>query len=609
MQYTQDQLQQLSRTELQTIAKLHGIKANIKSELIISQLISNAALTQIDAVTNLTKHITDTTINHNNDIRKQPANAGFDSADQTMQEINSKDDGSRINDFYQVDMVNKPIVNSTTHKLTKENKDKWIKPAYKKSLLQRLKDNPPVRSNQFQGVDYFVSKCVITIPENNPKLEAKIRQFLSFEIEKISVDIPANLQSDYDSKKVTVNYDCEDQVLLNLINEQYNNNERSIWNITHNPDNYSIDVSIKSSVNKLSFKQLNTMYKRANKYYESISHDTIFSILDMLVLDKSELIKISRTPLIIAFNILLSLDPVIDYYKFIKQIRVDTVNGDLMSCISLPIIDNKISRVIMIPDLNLFAESINVSWDYNSCREHKDLQSATIARYNGTKVVKNNILSTRYKSDNKQADTDFTEHLSRTYLSNMFLSICSDNYDLVGSRLLFELVSKGENQYGDPSICYKERLVYDDYHEDYIHHDKQYNTTQVNQIRHSKDTVIREVNKPLLEFCKLHGIKQNKVLGRIALQTVRHNIEYLGLLYINKHGYLSYKSFDANKTNDYPEVKQYLSLHGLRPDRFVSPSRISVNWKQILNLDVVPKSKQGNVSYEITDNYPYTVLP
>ncbi|UUO14543.1 competence protein CoiA family protein [Dolichospermum heterosporum] len=257
-----------------------------------------------------------------------------------------------------VDAVNVTnITNNTTQKLTKENRNKWRKPSYVKSLLQRLKDNPLVRSNQFQGVDYFVSKCVITIPENNTKLADKIRQFLSFEVEKISVDIPENIRQDYDGKmKTTIRYDCDDQVLLNLVTEQYTNNERSIWNVKHNPDNYSIDVSLKLNVSKLSFKQLNIMYKKANKYYESISHDTIFSILDMLVLDKSELIKISRTPLIIAFNILLSLDPVIDYYQFIKQIRVDTVNGDLMSCISLPTIDVKTSRIIMIPDLNLFNE-------------------------------------------------------------------------------------------------------------------------------------------------------------------------------------------------------------------------------------------------------------
>jgi hypothetical protein len=598
MNYTQDQLQQLNRVELQTLAKQHGIKANIKSDDIINQLINNAALRQNEATTNLTKYqTTDTTINHDNDVRKNTVKDGFDSEDQVMKQVNTKEGGSRINDFYNVHVVNKAINNETTHKLTKENKQKWLKPTYKKSLLQRIKDNPPIRSNDFQGVDYFVNKCVITIPENNTKLADKIRQFLSFEIEKITVDIPANLIPDYESKKVTVSYDCEDQVLLNLITEQYNNNERSLWNITHNPDNYSLDVSLKQWVDKLSFKQLNTMYKKSNKYYESISHDTVFSILDMLVMDKSELVKISRTPLIIAFNILLSLDPIVDYYQFIKQIRVDTVNGDLMSCISLPTIDVKTSRVIMIPDLNLFNESINLSWDFNSCIEHKDIQTATIARYNGTKVVKNNILATRYKSDNKQADTDFTEHSSRTYLSNMFLSICSDNYELVGSRLLFELVSKGQNQYGDQSIAYLQTTSYDSYYD-----------TSNGGIKHSKDVITTEVNKSLLNFCKLHGIKQNKVLGRIAIQTVRHSMEYLGLLYINKHGYLSYKSFDSNAVNLHPEIKQYLSLHGLRPDRFVSPSKILVNWKQLLNINVIPQSKAGNVSYEITDNYPYTVI-
>jgi hypothetical protein len=598
MNYTQDQLQQLNRVELQTLAKQHDIKANIKSDDIINQLINNAALTQNEATTNLTKYqTTDTTINHDNDVRKNTVKDGFDSEDQVMKQVNTNEGGSRINDFYNVYVVNKDINNETTHKLTKENKQKWLKPTYKKSLLQRIKDNPPIRSNDFQGVDYFVNKCVITIPENNTKLADKIRQFLSFEIEKITVDIPANLLPIYESKKVTVNYDCEDQVLLNLITEKYNNNERSLWNITHNPDNYSLDVSLKQSVYKLNFKQLNTMYKKSNKYYESISHDTVFSILDMLVMDKSELVKISRTPLIIAFNILLSLDPIVDYYQFIKQIRVDTVNGDLMSCISLPTIDVKTSRVIMIPDLNLFNESINLSWDFNSCIEHKDIQTATIARYNGTKVVKNNILATRYKSDNKQADTDFTEHSSRTYLSNMFLSICSDNYELVGSRLLFELVSKGQNQYGDQSIAYLQTTSYDSYYD-----------TSNGGIKHSKDVITTEVNKSLLNFCKLHGIKQNKVLGRIAIQTVRHSMEYLGLLYINKHGYLSYKSFDSNAVNLHPEIKQYLSLHGLRPDRFVSPSKILVNWKQLLNVNVIPQSKAGNVSYEITDNYPYTVI-
>jgi hypothetical protein len=55
-----------------------------------------------------------------------------------------------------VDAVNVTnITNNTTQKLTKENRNKWRKPSYVKSLLQRLKDNPPVRSNQFQGVDYF----------------------------------------------------------------------------------------------------------------------------------------------------------------------------------------------------------------------------------------------------------------------------------------------------------------------------------------------------------------------------------------------------------------------------------------------------------------------
>jgi hypothetical protein len=196
MTYTTEQLDQLSRTELQQLAKQHGIRANQTSLNIINQLITNAALTQNAATnTNLHNKINfDTTINTNNDVRLQDQkrlNQPFSIDDQVSSDVKSSDHtGSRINDYYHVDLVTVSSDNKLNN-INKKNKKKFIKPKYKQSLLQRIKENPPVRSNSFQGIDYWVNKCVITIPDNPTGI--KLRKLLSFEIEKIVIDLHSKI--------------------------------------------------------------------------------------------------------------------------------------------------------------------------------------------------------------------------------------------------------------------------------------------------------------------------------------------------------------------------------------------------------------------------------
>jgi hypothetical protein len=549
--YTTEQLQTLSRVELQQLAKKNNIKANGKSEAIINELISLGSLTQ-----------NEDTVNTNT----QPNN-------------------------------------NTTININKKNKNKFIKPTYKQSLLQRIRENPPVRSNSFQGVDYWVNRCIISIPDNATGI--KLRSLLSFEVEKIVIDLPTDLQPLYNDKsKITVRYDdCDDSILLDLIQQQYTNNSKSLWNIEYDPNTFSLICSIKENVTKLSFKQLNQMYKRSNKYFENINHDILYSLIGYLIQDPITYIKILKTPLLIAFNILLSLED--SYYNFVKQIRIDTTHNDLMSCISLQLdpVDN---RIIMLPDLNIFNSLINTSWDYTSCVEadYKKINNIVITRSTGTKVKQNNILSKRSKSDvtSKIPSSDLS---LRTYISDMCLSL-SDNPDLLGSRLIYEKLSKQVNKHGDLSLCYQEKLQYDYYHDDYTYYDHTYRTTQKNSIRHKTDIIFREVNRDLVTFLKENKISQSKVLGRLALMCTNHVVHYLGIIYNNK-GCITYIS-NNSAYNDLPELRQYLSLHGIVGNNPVFCSRIQVNWKQLLNMNVIPQSSKGHISYDYKDTYPYRLI-
>jgi hypothetical protein len=593
----------LSRSELQSLAKKHGIKANLKSQEIIELLISNAALTQEDATNtnNKNKH---TVLDINNDVRLQDQkrlNQPFSIDDQvSSDDLTSDHTGSRINDYYNVDLVSIER-NNKENNINKKNKNKFIKPTYKQSILQRIKENPPVRSNSFQGIDYWVNRCIISIPDNPTGI--KLRGLLSFEIEKITIDIPDELQSEYNKQKITVRYDCEDHILLNLISEQYNNNPKSIWKIEYDPNTFSLISSIKENVTKLSFKQLNQMYKRSNKYFESINHDVLYSLIGYLIQDSGEYVKILKSPLLIAFNILQSLDD--SYYEFIKQIRVDTLHADLMSCISLQL-DPLENRIIMIPDLNIFNGIINTSWDYNTCveQDHKRIQDIIITRSTGAKVKQNNILSKRSKSDvtSKIPSSDLS---LRTYLSDMCLSLTALS-DLLGSRLVYEKLSKQTNKHGDLSLCYTEKLCFDNYHDDYIYYDHQHRSKQINSIRHKQDVIYREVNRDLIVFLKEHKIPQSKVLGRLGLQCTNHVVHYLGIIYIHK-GCITYIS-NKNQVNDLPEIKQLLTLHGIVTLNPIFCSRITVNWKQLLGINVIPQSSKGNVSYDYKDTYPYRLI-
>ena len=606
MNYTTEKLQTLSRSELQSLAKLHGIKANKKNNDIINELIVNAALTQNAATTNLNKINIDTQINTENDIRvidQKRLSQPFSTDDQvSSDDLTSDHTGSRINDYYNVDLVSIER-NNKENNINKKSKNKFVKPKYKQSLLQKLRENPPVRSNSFQGVDYWVNRCIITIPDN--ATGSKLRSLLSFEVEKITVEIPLDLQVGYDNKKkITIIYDdCDDPVILQLIQDQYTNNNKSIWKISYDPNTFSLISSIKENVTKLSFKQLNQMYKKSNKYFESINHDILYSLIGYLIQDPLEYVKILKTPLLIAFNILCSLED--SYYDFTKQIRVDTPNHDLMSCVTLAIdpVDN---RVIMLPDLNIFNGIINTSWDYNACIEadYKKINNIVITRSVGTKVSQNNILSKRSKSDvsSKIPSSDLS---LRSFLSDMCLSL-SNNADLLGSRLVYEKLSKQTNKHGDLSLCYTEKLCFNEYYDDYTYYDHQHRSKQINLLRHKQDVIYREVNRDLIVFLKEHKIPQSKVLGRLGLQCTNHVVHYLGIIYIHK-GCITYIS-NKNQVNDLPEIKQLLTLHGIVTLNPIFCSRITVNWKQLLNVNVVPMSKSGHISYDYKDTYPYRLI-
>jgi len=475
-----------------------------------------------------------------------------------------------------------------------------------------------------QDIRYWLDQVRVTIPDpSKGQFESiqnsMIHDLLTFPVSKISTDLgTVNLDS-FDIPELLFpvivrlhiiniqrilgsnpqlmfhltekigQWEIPSDILLTQIDEYFSTRKFTL--VYSNDTGFdTMMICVKSGISSVSFREVAVYLKNSNSRYGDLTHGSVYQSLFEQGFKANDLVKIARSPSLLALNILMSLKHQIGYTLKGQRVTLDVptfvfrVDGDVLPKLAMLFAtknDPKVSKVLCVPEENKWHIPVNLSTDINA----KDGIDADISVLRSVRSeVRTRIVGTRKsdpirqysKADNKPNTLPNARDLAtRQYLSKVELAECIVDPDLIGSRLVYSPVVKVKNSQGD--------MAYPDH---------------------------------IKRYLKQNNIFPKAVIGLIGLVQPNNRKVDLGILHNNKQRlwFSQFQPYDYRYAGDQiiskvsryqcAEVRSFLSIHGIRSGNPVSLASVSVRWCEILGLSLTPRNKVGSISNNPVDAYP-----